>query len=372
MIPLVDLAAQHADVASAVEAGFRDVLQSTGFVGGPWVSDFEQAFARFCGRQACVGVANGTDALELILRAAGVGPGDEVIVPACTFIATAEAPARVGARVVVVDVDPATLLIDPDAVVARLSPRTRAVIAVHLYGRLAPMDRLRERLADRRDIALIEDAAQAQGARLGDQGIGSWSVAAATSFYPGKNLGAYGDAGGVVTDDVDFAERVRVIANHGARHRYQHELLGTNSRLDALQAVVLTAKLGHLTRWNEARRAAAGRYVELLGDHPDVTLPPAGPCEDHVWHLFSVQVPRRDDVLADLQAHGVGAGIHYPIPVHRCPPFADTAPWGCPVAERAAERLLSLPMHPHLTPDVQQVVADALRAALDRTARGVA
>lgn len=369
MIPLVDLAAQHAEVSHQVDAGFRAVLAETAFVGGPHVARFEQAFAEACGRQHCIGVANGTDALELILRAAGIGPQDEVIVPAATFIATAEAPARVGARVVVVDVDPDHLLIDPEQVAAHLTPRTRAVIAVHLYGRLAPMEALAKVVAGR-DIVLIEDAAQAQGARRDGAGIGSWSLAAATSFYPGKNLGAYGDAGAVVTDDEAFAQRVRLMANHGSQHRYDHEVLGGNSRLDALQAVVLSAKLPQLDRWNAARRWAAGRYDEVLRDHPAVVVPPYRLGDDHVWHLYTVRVPHRDEVLADLHRSGVGAGIHYPVPVHRCAPFAHSAPWGCPVAERAATQLLSLPMHPHLTPDTQQRVVAALLSALDRVPEG--
>jgi len=203
-------------------------------------------------------------------------------------------------------------------------------------------------------------------------GIGSWSVAAATSFYPGKNLGAYGDAGAVVTDDVVLADRIRTIANHGSRHRYVHELLGGNSRLDALQAVVLNAKLPVLERWNQARREAAARYDELLRDVPDVIRPPFVGGDDHVWHLYTLRVPRRDAVLARLQAGGIGAGIHYPVPVHRCPPFSGCAPWGCPVAEQAAETLLSLPLHPHLAPEAQHRVVDVLATALERTARGAA
>lgn len=370
MIPLVDLAAQHAEVADAVHAGFADVMASTAFVGGPHVAAFETAFAQSCGRRWCVGVANGTDALELILRAAGIGPGDEVIVPAATFVATAEAPARVGADVVVVDVDPNHLLIDPLAVRSHLTARTAAVIAVHLYGRLAPMEALSEVLTTT-GVHLIEDGAQAQGARRDGLAMGSWSLAAATSFYPGKNLGAYGDAGAVVTDDDDLAERVRVIANHGSRRRYEHELLGGNSRLDTLQAVVLSAKLPHLDRWNVARRTAAQRYDQWLSGHPGLMLPPVDDGTDHVWHLYPVRVAHRDAVLADLQAHGIGAGIHYPVPVHRCAPFRDAAPWGCPTAERAATELLSLPLHPHLTVDDQQRVVAALLAAVDRTERGL-
>jgi dTDP-4-amino-4,6-dideoxygalactose transaminase len=370
VIPLVDLAAQHAEVAEVVDIGFRAVLTETAFVGGPHVAAFEQAFADYTGRRACVGVANGTDALELVLRANGVGPGDEVIVPAATFIATAEAPARLGASVVVVDVDPDHLLIDPEQVARHLTPRTKAVIAVHLYGQLAPMDEL-ARVVAGHDIVLVEDAAQAQGARRNHLGIGSWSQAAATSFYPGKNLGAYGDAGAVVTDDEQLADRVRVLANHGSRRRYDHEVLGGNSRLDALQAVVLSAKLAHLDEWNMARRRAARRYDESLSGHPSIALPRYHDGPDHVWHLYTVRVPERDAVLDHLHRNGIGAGIHYPVPVHRCAPFANSAPWGCPVAERAAGELLSLPLHPHVTPEAQDRVVDTLLTALTRPLKGV-
>jgi dTDP-4-amino-4,6-dideoxygalactose transaminase len=365
MIPLVDLAAQHAEVAEAVEAGFRQVIHDTSFVDGPPVRAFEKEFADFTGRRCCIGVGNGTDALELILRAAGIAPGDQVIVPAATFVATAEAPARLGAEVVVVDVDPEDLLLDPDQVARHLSPRTRAVIAVHLYGRLAPMSALAEVIADR-DVVLVEDAAQAQGAVREGLGIGSWSVAAATSFYPGKNLGAYGDAGAVVTDDDELAHRVRLLANHGSPRRYHHEVAGGNSRLDTLQAVVLSAKLRHLDRWNAARRAGAARYHTMLRGHPEITLAPLGD-DDHVWHLYPVRVPRRDAVLSELHRQGIGAGIHYPVPVHGCAPFATSAPTPCPHAERAADELLSLPLHPHLDERDQQRVVEALLAALHRT-----
>lgn len=369
MIPLVDLAAQHDEVAEAVEAGFRQVTAETAFVGGPYVTAFEDAFATFSGRGSCVGVANGTDALELILRSLDIGPGDEVIVPAATFVATAEAPARAGATVVTVDVDSDDLLIDPGRVAEALTPRTRAVIAVHLYGRLAPMHTLAEAV-EGHDVVLVEDAAQAQGARRNGSGIGSWSRAAATSFYPGKNLGAYGDAGAVLTDDPVLAERVRMLANHGSRRRYDHEVLGGNSRLDALQAVVLSAKLEHLDRWNDARRRAAQYYDELLGHRDDLVVPRIEGHHEHVWHLYTIRVRNRDAVLDELQGRGVGAGIHYPVPVHRCAPFHSSAPWGCPVAERAADELLSLPLHPHLTPETQQYVAAALLTALERHRRG--
>jgi dTDP-4-amino-4,6-dideoxygalactose transaminase len=363
MIPLVDLTAQHREIADVVGAGFERVLSSGEFIGGVEVERFEAAMATYTGRRHCVGVANGTDALELVLRAAGIGPGDEVIVPAATFIATAEAPARCGARVVVADVDPDTLLLDPAQVERRLTARTRAVIPVHLYGRLAPIDPLLE-LVEGTGIALIEDAAQCQGARRLSGGAGSGTLAATMSFYPGKNLGAYGDAGAVLTDDPHLAARVRAIANHGSTRRYHHDLLGQNSRLDALQAVVLAAKLERLDDWNATRRDLAHRYRDRLGGLP-VGVPscPARPSE-HVWHLFPIRLGPRDAALEALHAAGVGAGVHYPRVVHHHPPFASGA--HCPVAEDAFAHVLSLPLHPHLSIEDQDRIVDELAVILHR------
>ncbi|MGZ7015328.1 MAG: DegT/DnrJ/EryC1/StrS family aminotransferase, partial [Acidimicrobiales bacterium] len=310
-IPLVDLVAQHAEVADEIELGFREVMASTSFIGGARVEAFEQDFGAWWGRRSAIGVANGTDALELMLRAADIGPGDEVIVPANSFIATASAVVRAGARPVFADVDPSHLLIDPESVAARITSRTRGVIAVHLYGQIAPMERLRGIVAGTQ-ILLFEDAAQAHGARRFDEPAGTVGLAAATSFYPGKNLGAYGDGGAVLTDSAELAHRVRLLANHGTNGKYEHETLGFNSRLDSLQAVVLHAKLRRIDDWNAARRTAAARYDELLRDEPSLWLPQTMAGNEHVWHLYVVRVPRRDQVLAHLHAEGVGAGVHYP------------------------------------------------------------
>ncbi len=310
-------------------------------------------------------MANGTDAIELMLRAAGIGAGDEVIVPANTFIATASAVARAGARPVFVDVDPASMLIDPEQVADRLTPRTRGVIAVHLYGQLAPMEQLRE-VVDDLPVLLFEDAAQAHGATRHGQAAGAIGLAAATSFYPGKNLGAYGDGGAVLTDRDELARRVRMVGSHGAASKYEHEVLGFNSRLDAMQAVVLRAKLRRLTRWNDARRLAAARYQELLADLPQLWLPQVLPGNEHVWHLYVVRLEQRDELLAGLARRGVHAGVHYPIPLHLQGAFADLSyrRGDFPHAEEAAARLLSLPMHPHLTEADQVYVADAIREEL--------
>ncbi|NUR29779.1 MAG: DegT/DnrJ/EryC1/StrS family aminotransferase [Catenulispora sp.] len=361
-IPLVDLAAAHAEIADEVAAGFAEVLAATAFVGGPPVAAFEREYAAFGGVAHCVGVANGTDAVELALRAVGVGPGDEVIVPVNTFAATAEAVARAGATPVFVDCDQDTCLIDVPAALAAIRPATRAVVPVHLYGQLAPVEELQAGLAGS-GVRIVEDAAQCQGATRYDRTPGSGPGAiAATSFYPGKNLGAYGDAGAVLTDDEDLARTVRTLASHGGLTKYAHDLVGMNSRLDTLQAVVLRAKLRRLPEWNAARRAAAAYYDKLLADVEGVATPAVLPGNEHVWHLYTVRVPARDAVLADLDAAGVGAGIHYPVPLHRTGAFATGASF--PVAEDVAAHTLSLPLHPHLTRDQQERVAAALARAL--------
>ncbi len=299
-IPLVDLAAQHAEVADEVNAGMQRIMTTGGFIGGTEVADFESELATWWERDHAVGVANGTDAIEMMLRAAGIGPGDDVLLPANTFIATAGAVVRAGAKPVFVDVDPTYLLIDPEQVAARLTMRTRAVIAVHLFGQMAPVEALQEILAGS-SILLFEDAAQAHGARRFGQTSGAVGLAAATSFYPGKNLGAYGDGGGVLTDRAELARRVRLLGNHGEVAKYDHAELGFNSRLDALQAVVLRAKLARLDVWNQARRDAAARYSEMLGDAPALWLPETMPGNEHVWHLYPIRLARRDERLGRAQ-----------------------------------------------------------------------
>jgi dTDP-4-amino-4,6-dideoxygalactose transaminase len=364
-VPFVDLASQHAEIAAEVEAGIASVFAATAFVDGPPVADFEHQYASFVGVDHCVGVANGTDALELALRAAGVGPEGEVVIPANTFIATAEAVSRIGAVPVLVDCDDDRLLIDPDQVAAAITDRTQAVVAVHLFGQLAPMARLAEICAEA-GVPLVEDAAQSQGARLGGRGAGALGTVAATSFYPGKNLGAAGDAGAVTTDDAAIAAEVRRLRNHGSSTRYVHDVIGMNSRLDTVQAVYLRAKLDRLEKWNELRVRAAARYDRLLADVPGVRRPLLGADGQHVWHLYVVRVAERDRVLAELGRAGVGAGIHYPYPVHLTGAYAHLGlgRGTAPVAERAAGEILSLPMHPHLTEAQQDRVVAVLSDAV--------
>ncbi|WP_128801193.1 MULTISPECIES: DegT/DnrJ/EryC1/StrS family aminotransferase [unclassified Streptomyces] len=368
-IPLVDLKAAHEEVADEVRAGFERVLANTAFVGGEEVRRFEREYADFGGIAHCVGVANGTDAVELALRASGIGPGDEVVLPANTFIATAGAVARIGARPVLADCLPDSQLLDPQAALDAVGPATRAVVPVHLYGQMADVAALTGQLPDR--VRVVEDAAQSQGASRDGRTPGSGHIAA-TSFYPGKNLGAYGDAGAVLTDDEERAGLVRAIANHGGTAKYRHDVPGFNSRLDGLQAVVLRAKLARLADGNTARRAAAARYDALLAGLAEagrVVLPVTEPGNVHVWHLYVIQVAGadRDDVVGKLNAEGIGAGVHYPAPVHLTPAYRQLGHrrGDFPHAEAAADRILSLPLYPQISPDQQQRVVDTLTDALD-------
>lgn len=366
-IPFADLARQHAVVAGEVERGFARVLASQRFVGGPEVAEFERAFARFAGVSHCVGVANGTDALELALRASGVGAGDEVIVPANSFVATALAALRVGATPVVVDCEPLAHTLDVSAVEARLGERTRAIVPVHLFGQLVPLEELAP-LAARRGVAIVEDAAQVHGARRHGWTAGTHGRAAATSFHPSKNLGAYGDAGAVLTNDEAVARRVRGLRNYGGENRYEHPEQGFNSRLDALQAVVLRAKLEHLSAWNAARAVAAERYDTLLAGEPRVRRPVRLPGNEHVWHLYVVRIAMRDAVRARLDERGIETGVHYPTPLHLTGALSPLgyARGDFPVAEALAGEILSLPLFPGISAAEQERVVAELGAALDR------
>jgi dTDP-4-amino-4,6-dideoxygalactose transaminase len=367
-IPFLDIASQHAEIAAEVLPVWNAQFTSAGFIGGPEVRAFEEEYAEYIGVGHVVGVSNGTDALELAFRAVGVGAGDEVIMPANTFIATAEAASRIGAVPVFVDVDPDYLLIDPEAVEAAISPRTRVIAPVHLYGQTAPVERILP-IADAHGIVVVEDAAQSQGASSVAGRAGALGRVAGTSFYPGKNLGAAGDAGAVLTNDPDVAAFVRDIASHGSSVKYVHNRIGMNARLDAVQAPVLRAKLRRLDAWNVARRAAADRYRELLTFIEGVRVPLVRAGNEDVWHLFVVQVEERDRVLAELAAAGVGVGIHYPVPVHLSEAYACLGyrAGQFPVAETAADRILSLPMFPHLTADQQQSVVAAVETAVGAT-----
>lgn len=362
-IPLVDLAWQHAQIAGDTEPRLAEAMAAGRFIGGDEVAAFDAEFAEYCRVQACVGVANGTDAIELTLLAAQLAPEAQVVVPANTFFATVEGILAAGATPVVVDVDEHHL-IDMTQAASAVASGAAVVMPVHLYGQTTDTAAL-VAATTAHGALVIEDAAQSQGVRVGDGSIGAHALAATTSFYPGKNLGAYGDAGAVVTNDGDLAERVRLLANHGSRARYVHEVVGRNSRLDALQAIVLRAKLRHLDAWNDMRRVAAGGYHELLADL-DVRLPAISPGHDHVWHLYVIRVANRDAVVARLNADGIGAAIHYPTPVHlhEATRYLGYARGDFPVAERMAAEILSLPLFPGITEQQQHEVAASLQRAL--------
>jgi dTDP-4-amino-4,6-dideoxygalactose transaminase len=366
-VPFLDVAAMHAEVEAELDFAWRQVSRSGRFIGGAFVERFETAWADYCGVTHCVGVASGTAALQLALEALGIGPGDEVILPANTFFATAEAVLAAGATPAFVDVDPATLLMTAAGVAAAITPRTAAVIAVHLYGQPVDMDAL-ERVAEAAGIVVLEDAAQAHGATWRGRRAGSMSRVGCFSFYPGKNLGALGDAGAVVTNDRVLAERVRSLSNHGRPGdrqdgHYQHVRVGGTHRLDALQAALLSAKLPHLEAWNAGRRRAARLYEQALAELP---LEPVRTAEGAIssHHLAVVQLSGRDNVRRHLGEDGIDTAVHYPTPCHLLPALASGSSPKLPVVERAAGRIMSLPMFPHLTDSAVARVADAIGRAL--------
>ncbi|MDN5914090.1 MAG: DegT/DnrJ/EryC1/StrS family aminotransferase [Pseudonocardia sp.] len=358
-IPFLDLSGVNGPLQDDLDLAWKTVFTHGQFVGGPEVGRFEDVFAVFCGTRYAVGVANGTDALEIILRALDIGSGDEVIVPANTFVATVEAVCAVGARPRFVDVMPDTLLVDPRCVAEAINIRTAAVIAVHMFGQMVDVTALLE-VTGRHGLALIEDAAQAHGAEFAGRRAGSVGVAAAFSFYPGKNLGAFGDGGAIVSDDLGLIRRMRQLADHGrsTENRHIHLDSGRNSRLDTLQAAVLHAKLDGLVEANENRCAAMRLYRELLPPH---CVPVAEhPAATSVTHLAVVQVPDRRSATALLDRHGVGWGIHYPVPCHHQPAFAKFSTGTLPVVEAAADQILSLPMFSTITADMVRDVCSVL------------
>jgi len=363
-VPLVDLKWQHAEIVDEVAAGFEAVMSTTAFIQGRQVTEFEQAFAAFCDVRNCVGVASGTDALEMAVRGLGLTAGHEVIVPANSFIASTLGVIRAGAQVKLVDCDPDTYLIDIDSVDRAMSPNVKAVMPVHLFGQTAPVEELSAIVGD---AAIIEDAAQSQGARRNGALAGSLGNVAATSFYPGKNIGAYGDAGAVLTDDDGLARHVRNLGNWGSPQKYHHPVIGFNSRLDTMQAVVLSAKLARLADWNKLRQEAADRYTELLQAQSRVRPPVVLAGNEHIWHLYVVRVPERDRVLSEMQGDGIGAGVHYPIPMHLqdALSFLGHQEGDFPATEAAAREMLSLPMFPGITAEQQEFVVDSLHRALD-------
>lgn len=364
-VPMVDLVAQHARVRGEIEAALARVVESGRFIGGEQCSALEAEFAAYCGVAHACGVANGTDALTLALRAWDVGPGDEVVTVANTFIATGEAILLCGARPVFVDVDPETFTMDPGRLERALTGRTRVILPVHVYGHPADMDPILE-IARRRGLRVLEDAAQAHGASLSGRRAGSLGDAACFSFYPAKNLGAYGDAGMVTSPDAAFVEKVRRLANHGAgAHRYDNLVAGTNSRLDALQAAVLRVKLRHLDQWNEERRARVSAYTRALDGTPGLAVPRERAGARSAWHLYTLRVRERERLRTHLAARGIAAAVHYPRPIHLQTAMASAGgrPGDLPVSERLSEEVLSLPLYPELPLETVERIAAAVRGA---------
>lgn len=360
MIQLVDLKAQYDTISDDINKAIQSIIDNSAFVGGKAVQEFESDFAAYCDVKACVGVGNGTDALYLTLRALGIGPGHEVITVPYTFIATTEAITMTGARAVFVDIREDTMLMNPALLEAAITPRTRAIIPVHLYGQPCEMDSIME-IAQRHGLKVIEDAAQAHGARWRGRRVGSMGDAACFSFYPGKNLGAFGDAGAVVSNDEDLIERVRMLANHGRLEKYTHKMEGVNSRLDGLQAAILRVKLRHLDEWNEKRRRHADFYLDGLSDH-EIRLPVTHPDASHVWHLFVLRVPDREAFQRRLKSEGIATGIHYPIPLHLQPAYegANISRETLPISEKVAAEVVSLPMYPELSPEQLETILDVV------------
>ncbi len=366
-IQMVDLHGQYVALKKEIDAALQEVLDSTQFIKGPVVADFEQEVVTYLGGHHALGVGNGTDALQLAFMAAGIEPGDEVITPAFTFIATAEAAALLGAVPVFVDIDPHTFNIDPARIEAAITPRTRAIVPVHLFGQAADMDPILD-VAARHGLRVIEDAAQAVGATYKGRKVGFLGDIGTLSFFPSKNLGAYGDGGMVLTDDATLHERMKMIANHGARKKYYNEVVGVNSRLDTLQAAILRVKLRHLDAFTAARRAAADRYDALFADHGAITTPYRDPNGHHVFHQYTIRVAQdvpggRDALAAHLKAQHIPHAVYYPVPLHRLPVFASMpgARFGdMTETDRACAEVLSLPMHTELTPEQQTYIAGAV------------
>lgn len=362
MVPFVDLRPQYETIKQEVDEAISQVVSRGNFVLGSEVSDFEQAFCRLTGTKHGIGVGSGLDALRLTLAALRVGAGDEVIVPANTYIATALAVSSTGARPVFVDCEPATYNIDHSRIQSAISAKTRAIIPVHLTGQPADMNPILE-IADQRGLTVIEDACQAHGASYHKQACGSLGRAGCFSFYPGKNLGAFGDGGLITTDDDELAGRLRQLRNYGQRVKYEHVVIGVNSRLDTIQAAVLAVKLRYLDKWNEARRRHAAQYRRALEGVGDIRLQSLAPNSTHIYHLYVIETEKRDELQQHLNQHGIQTGIHYPIPVHLQEAYSALGyrRGGFPVAEKLAKTMLSLPMFPELSNDQIEHVVSSVR-----------
>ena len=359
-VPFVDLKAQYQTIKPEIDAAIARVIEHTTFVMGAQVAAFEKSFAEYVGAAFCIGVNSGTAALQLALMACDIGSGDEVIVPSFTFFATAEAVSVLDANPVFVDIDPISYTITADVIEKAITPRTRAIIPVHLYGQAVDLDPILT-LAKRHNLCVIEDAAQAHGAEYKSKRVGALGEAGCFSFYPSKNLGAYGEAGAIVTNDEALATRLRLLRDHGSTSKYAHAIVGYNFRLEEIQAAVLNVKLPHLDDWNNQRRERAGRYNELLTD-TGLGLPREMDYARHVYHVYAVQSDNRDELQKRLAANGIQSGVHYPIPIHLQPAYASLGykASDLPVTKRLSERMLSLPMYAELSDDQQRAVAKAI------------
>lgn len=366
-VPFVDLKPQFREVEHEVLPMVREAMENAAYIGGPQVTGFEAEFGNFCGSKYCVGVNSGTDALRFALIAAGVGPGDEVITVPHTFIATTEAISQVGAKPVFVDIDLETYNMDVSKIAGAITPRTRAIVPVHIYGQPADMDPISE-VAHKNDLVVIEDACQAHGALYKGKRAGSMGLTGCFSFYPGKNLGAYGEAGAVVTHSEDMARKIRMIRDHGQAKKYYHDMEGYNGRLDAIQAGVLRIKLRRLEAWNQSRRQNAAHYNELLSRIKGVTVPVEPDGYRHVYHLYVILADDRDLLQKCLDKKGVSTGLHYPVPLHLQKAYANQGhkEGDFPVTESVARRVLSLPMFPELAKEQVEYVADCIRQFMEK------
>ncbi|HBA84663.1 MAG TPA: erythromycin biosynthesis sensory transduction protein eryC1 [Verrucomicrobia bacterium] len=364
-IPFLDLSAQYRSLKSEIDQAIQAVIEQTAFAGGPFVAEFEEAFAKYTQCRYAAAASNGTEALRLALAAMDVGPGDEIVTVPNTFIATAEAISQCGATPIFVDVDARTHTMKPALIESAITPRTRGIIPVHLYGQMADMDPILS-TAEAHGLFVLEDACQAHGAEYKGRKAGSLGRAGAFSFYPGKNLGAYGEGGAVTSNDEKLIERIKLLRDHGSTVKYVHKAVGCNGRMDGIQGAILSAKLPHLDSWNAARRAHAAAYRQLLEDDPDVVLPEEAAYGKHIYHIYPIRVPRRDQTLRNLSAMGIHCGIHYPIPVHlqEAYRFLGGKKGDFPAAEQSAEEVLSLPMYPELNDEQIEQVAQGIQKAI--------
>jgi dTDP-4-amino-4,6-dideoxygalactose transaminase len=369
-VPFLDLRSHHAPLRDEFTRAINQVIDQSAFAGGPFVEEFEESFAAYCGCQHAVGLGSGTDALWLALLACGVGPGDEVITVANSFMATAEAITYTGARPVFVDVDERRYTMDPAGLEAAITEKTKAIIPVHLFGQPAEMDPIL-RIAREHDLFVIEDAAQAHGAEYNGKKTGTMGDVGCFSFYPGKNLGAFGEAGAVVTNDENLAETIRILRDHGQASKYHHKLIGWNCRMDGIQAAVLKIKLAYLERGNLLRRTHAILYNGLLREVEELITPAEAPKTRHVYHVYAVRTTDRDEMMWNLQEQGIGCAIHYPIPIHLQKAYRDLGyeKGAFPVSERLAREFISLPMFPELSDAQITVVASALKQVFASTHR---